>query len=46
MVLAGASSQGSEIELKAIRNAGRALSVKVHSLKWHSPSQLEACLPS
>ena len=40
-VLAMASSPGSEIELKATRNAGRALSVKIHSLRWHSPSQLE-----
>jgi putative tryptophan/tyrosine transport system substrate-binding protein len=40
-VLAMASSPGSEIELKAARNAGRALSVKIHSLRWHSPSQLE-----
>jgi putative ABC transport system substrate-binding protein len=27
--------------LKAVRNAGRALGVKIHSLEWHSPSQLE-----
>jgi len=32
---------GSEVELTAIRNAGRALGVQVHSLEWHSPSELE-----
>jgi len=40
-VLRGASGPGSDVELTAVRNAGRALGVQVHSLDWHSPSELE-----
>ena len=40
-VLAAPTGPGVEIELKAIRNAGRALGVKIQSLRWRSPSQLE-----
>jgi putative tryptophan/tyrosine transport system substrate-binding protein len=40
-VLAASTGPGVEIELKAIRNAGRALGVKIQSLRWRSPSQLE-----
>ena len=40
-VLADPSGQGSEFELKAVRNASRALGVKIKLLEWHSPSQLE-----
>jgi putative ABC transport system substrate-binding protein len=40
-VLAGGSGPGSEVELTSVRNAGRALGVQLHSLKWHSPSDLE-----
>jgi putative ABC transport system substrate-binding protein len=40
-VLAGLSGQGSEVELNAVRHAGRALGVRIHSMRWHSPGQLE-----
>ena len=40
-VLVGLSGPGSEVELNAIRHAGRALGVRIHSMRWHSPDQLE-----